>query len=267
MFPLIFSFAVGAIIGSFLNVLSLRFNTGVGIGGRSKCLSCGAHLKWKELIPLLSFVVQRGSCHTCKSKISWQYPLVEFSAGIIFTLILLRFPLDSGSGLFSSGLYLFVTCLLIVISVYDIKHKIIPDQFSYIFIAVAFIHLFIGGSTWFHLPNVWDILAGPILALPFFLLWLFSKGIWMGLGDAKLMVGIGWLLGLNGGINAVVLAFWIATGVSLIWMFSTYRKFKSKTEIPFGPYLILGMYIVLLFGVKVLDVGTITSLFKSYFGI
>ena len=89
----------------------------------------------------------------------------------------------------------------------------------------------------------------------------------MGLGDAKLMVGIGWLLGLNGGINAVVLAFWIATGVSLIWMFSTYRKFKSKTEIPFGPYLILGMYIVLLFGVKVLDVGTITSLFKSYFGI
>src|SRR3989344_606823 len=92
MFPLIFSFAVGAIIGSFLNVVSLRFNTGVGIGGRSKCMSCGTGLTWKELIPLVSFAAQKGSCRKCKSKISWQYPLVEFAAGAVFVLILFVYP-------------------------------------------------------------------------------------------------------------------------------------------------------------------------------
>lgn len=265
--PLIFAFVFGAIIGSFLNVLSLRFGSGLGVGGRSRCMSCGTHLTWKELVPLLSFVAQGGACRSCKSKISWQYPLVEFLAGIIFTLILFKFPPVSLLSTFSTFIYLFITCLMIVISVYDIKHKIIPDQFSYVFIAVTFIHLFIGGSGWFHAPSLWEILAGPILALPFFLLWLFSKGTWMGLGDVKLMIGIGWLLGMGGGVNALILAFWIATVVSLVWIFSAYKRFKPKTEIPFGPYLILGVYLVLLFDIRVLDTGLVIILFKSYFGI
>jgi prepilin signal peptidase PulO-like enzyme (type II secretory pathway) len=82
----------------------------------------------------------------------------------------------------------------------------------------------------------------------------------MGLGDAKLMVGIGWILGIAGTINATILAFWIAAAVSLVWIFVTYKMFKPKTEIPFGPYLILGMYIVLLFGIQVLDVGMLKEI-------
>lgn len=260
-------FVFGVVVGSFLNVVSLRFGTGVGIRGRSKCMSCGTKLSWKELIPLFSFLFQKGSCRTCRSKISWQYPLVEFSAGIVFTMIFFVFPPVSVSAAFSTALYIFVTCVLFVISIYDMKHKVIPDSLSYIFAGTAFVHLFVGGYTWFHIPSIWDILAGPILALPIFLLWLFSRGAWIGLGDAKLLVGVGWLIGLSQGINALILSFWIAAGVSLVWLFWTYKKFKPKTEIPFGPYLVLGLYLVLLFGIRVMDIDSLKFLVGSYFGV
>lgn len=260
IFSLILSFIFGTIVGSFLNVVSLRFNTGVGLGGRSKCMSCGNTLTWKELVPLFSFAMQKGSCRKCKSKISWQYPLVEFIAGAIFVLIFFVFPPVSPLMAFSTVVYLLVTCLLVVISVYDIKHKIIPDQLSYTFILISFIHLFVGGPSWFHIPGPWALLSGPVLALPFALLWLVSKGTWMGFGDAKLVLGIGWLLGISGGVNALVLAFWIAAAISVIWLLATYKKFKPKTEIPFGPYLILGLYLVLLFNIQVIDLSMLKSL-------
>ena len=75
----------------------------------------------------------------------------------------------------------------------------------------------------------------------------------MGLGDAKLVLGIGWVLGLSAGISAIVLAFWIGAVASVAWMYIVFRKIKSRYEIPFGPYLILGMYLVLLFGIQVID--------------
>jgi prepilin signal peptidase PulO-like enzyme (type II secretory pathway) len=87
----------------------------------------------------------------------------------------------------------------------------------------------------------------------------------MGLGDAKLMLGLGWLVGVAAGINAIILAFWIAAVVSVIWLFSTYKKFKSKTEVPFGPYLILGTYLVLLFDINVFDVHMLRDIILSLF--
>jgi leader peptidase (prepilin peptidase)/N-methyltransferase len=262
---LLLSFIFGAIIGSFLNVVSLRFNTGVGLGGRSKCMSCGNSLTWKELIPIFSFAFQKGACKRCRSRISWQYPLIEFMAGAIFVLIFFTFPPISALAATTTLLYLIASSLLIVITVYDIKHKIIPDPLVYSFAAVSLISLFVGGAVWFHAPSWSALIAGPLLALPFALLWLLSKGTWMGLGDAKLVLGIGWLLGLNGGVNAVVLAFWIAAVISVAWLLITYKRFKPRTEVPFGPYLILGLYLVLLFHIQVLDVGLLRDILVSYF--
>jgi leader peptidase (prepilin peptidase)/N-methyltransferase len=264
-FQLILPFLFGIIIGSFLNVVSLRFNTGVTVGGRSKCMSCGTTLTWKELIPLLSFLYQRGACKNCKSKISWQYPLVEFLAGAVFVLIFLKFPPVSAEAAITTLLYIFASCLVVVMTVYDIKHKILPDPFVYTFAFLALASLFVGGNTWFHVPTVSQLIAGPLLALPFALLWLFSKGTWMGLGDAKLVLGIGWILGISGGVNALILAFWIAAIASVTWLLVTYRKLKPRTEVPFGPYLILGMYLVLLFKIQVLDVGLIKEILTGYF--
>ncbi len=253
IFALILPFLFGIIIGSFLNVVSLRFRTGMGIGGRSKCMSCGKELIWLELIPLLSFFIQKGKCRKCKAKISWQYPLVEFMAGAVFVLIFLRFTPISYPTALGTVIQMIIACLLFVIVIYDIKHKIIPDQFVYSFDILAFAGLFVGGSSWWHVPNYESLIAGPLLAAPFAFIWVVSKGKWMGLGDSKLILGIGWMLGINSGINALVLAFWIGAAASIVWLLIAYREIRPRTEIPFGPYLIMGMYLVLLFGVQVIS--------------
>ncbi len=254
------AFIFGAIIGSFLNVVSLRFNTGMGVNGRSKCFSCGKGLVWHELIPIVSFAAQKGRCKKCKSKISWQYPIVEFFSGAIFVLIFVKFPPVDVASAITTVLYLFITAILIVITVYDIKHKIIPDSLSYTFSAIALAGLFFGGVTLFHIPLLINLLAGPLCALPFAVLWAISGGRWMGLGDAKLMLGIGWTLGFVAAISSMVLAFWIGAVVSVAWMMIAFKKVKGNYEIPFAPYLILGMYIVLLTGVSVIDLRPILAI-------
>ncbi len=153
MFPVIplitvLAFIFGCVIGSFLNVVSLRFKTGKGLNGRSMCMSCGKTLTWKELVPVFSFLVQKGKCHGCKSKISWQYPLVELATGTLFALIFwqtLKYATISPAVIAITLIYLISTCLLIVITVYDIRHKIIPDSLVYTFDTLALISVFVGG--------------------------------------------------------------------------------------------------------------------------
>lgn len=263
-FSLILSFIFGTAIGSFLNVISLRFNTGTGIRGRSKCMSCGNILTWKELIPIFSFIWLKRSCSKCRSKISWQYPLVEFTAGAVFVLIFFVFPPVTLLASFTTLVYLLATCLLLVIAIYDIKHKIIPDDFVYVFILLSLLNLVVGGYQWLHMPTISALVSGPLLALPFAFLSFVSRETWMGWGDSKLVLGIGWFLGISGGVNAIILAFWIATVISVVWLFVTYKKFKPKTQIPFGPYLILGMYLVLLFDIRVIDMSMLKQLIISY---
>lgn len=253
-FFLIFSFILGTLIGSFLNVVALRFNTGMTLKGRSKCFSCGNSLSWYELIPIFSFIFQKGSCRKCKSKISWQYPLVEIISGLIFLMIFIVFPPISFETSITTVFYLLITCILLIITIYDIKHKVIPTVLSYTFCILAFIHLFFTPDLHFIIPSLWlQILAGPLIALPFFLLVIFSKETLMGMGDPILMLGIGWILGLSDGINAIIFAFWIAAIISVIWVYIIFRKMKFRYQIPFGPYLILGMYIVLLFSIRVIE--------------
>lgn len=253
-FFLIFSFILGTLIGSFLNVIALRYNTGMTLGGRSKCFSCGKNLTWHELIPIFSFIFQFGKCKKCKSKISWQYPIIELLAGILFVFIFLVFPPNTIYSSVNTLFYIFITCLLLIITIYDIKHKIIPDSLVYTFIVFAFIKLFISPELNFIIPSISSLLAGPILALPFVILFFISKGEWMGFGDAKLVLGIGWVLGIASGLSSIILAFWIGAVVSVIWMYIVFNKIKSKYEIPFGPYLILGMYLVLLFNINIIDI-------------
>lgn len=249
----IFSFILGTLIGSFLNVVALRYNTGMTLNGRSKCFSCGKNLEWHELIPIFSFLYQKGKCKKCKGKISWQYPVIEILAGILFVLIFYYFPPNTIDTSFNTLFYIFITCILLIITIYDIKHKIIPDLLVYTFSIIALLKLFIAPDLSLIMPSLSSLLAGPILALPFALLFLVSRGTWMGLGDAKLVLGIGWVLGINAGISAIILAFWIGAVFSVMWMWIVFKKIKVKYEIPFGPYLILGMYLVLLFGIKVID--------------
>jgi len=249
-------FIFGTIIGSFLNVIINRYNTGISINGRSVCFSCGKKLLWYELVPIVSFLVQGGRCRGCESRISFQYPIIEITTGLLF-LLTYKLQITIHELLY----YWIISSLLIVITVYDFKHKIIPNSFVYAFIILSFLGLFVTFlPVGIYLPNRWELLAGPILAVPFALLWLLSRGTWMGLGDAKLALGIGWLLGLYYGLSAIILAFWIGAvwGIILLIMSHTGlflggKKLTMKSEIPFGPFLVLGMLLIILFNIDVFN--------------
>ncbi len=241
----IFVFAFGSIVGSFLNVIILRYNTGRGINGRSFCFSCGALIRWFSLIPVLSFLVQGGKCRECKSKISWQYPSVELLTGLVFLFIFWKFGFDS-----LLPFYLFISSLLIIISVYDFKHKIIPDGVVYLLIASAFVnlcyqYLFLGDGS-----ALWSLVVGTVMALFLGGLWFFSGGTWMGFGDAKLILALGWLLPPCLGVSAFIFAFWIGAVVGIALTF--FAKARMTSEIPFAPFLIIGFFVALLLNINFL---------------
>ncbi len=263
MLIFVFIFLLGSVIGSFLNVVIYRFNSGKTLGGRSICMSCNKTLSWYELVPVLSFIMQSGKCRKCRSIISYQYPLVEISTGIIFALLAFHFLnilfYSQKTYVFLLGYFALLFSLLIVIAVYDMRHKIIPNKLSYIFAALTFLSLFINHTGLGHLfvtPSFGSLIAGPLYAAPFALLWLGSKGKWMGLGDAKLILGIGWMLGLFATLTALTFSFWIGSVVSLLVMFVQSKKMNLKTEIPFAPFLIIGTLIVFLCNIDVFSLST-----------
>lgn len=245
-------FVLGLIIGSFLNVVIFRLNTERSFGGRSGCMICQNKLCWYELIPLVSFLGLKGRCRNCKAKISIQYPIVELISGLVFAGIFLKFQnifyLNTFAFSISYAYYVTMFSVLLIIAVYDFKHKIIPDSLSFIFGVATFIGLFFFSNYIFypHFPSVLEFLSGILLALPFALLWLISKGTWMGLGDAKLALGLGWLLGFYGILSGAILAFWLGAIVGLFLVIFS-KRYGIKSEIPFAPFLISGVLIAFLF--------------------
>lgn len=269
---IIFTSAVlGVLVGSFLNVVALRYNTGQSLGGRSGCYSCGHQLSWYELVPLFSWLVQKGRCRNCSSRISSMYFLGELTTMVFFALIAAR-GIIAGVDVLTleylvSTLYFFVIfSLLEVILLYDIRHKIIPDGLSAAFGALAFSGLFfitkVDGffsASFFLIPTLWHVLAGLIVPLPFVLIWIISKGQWIGLGDPKLMVGMGFLFGISQGFTAVFVSFWIGAlfAISLMiinkilnkTLLRTGKKSIMKEELPFAPFLIFGVLVTLVFNI------------------
>ncbi len=247
----------GLIIGSFLNVAVLRRGART-ILGRSACMSCGSRLEWYDNIPLVSWLMLRGRCRACGSRISAQYILVEFATGAAFAVI----GAAPVFGLGYKAIFCVIAAALVAIAAYDMRHTIIPDGWVYFFDALALLAmgpvllLNADASLWLYLA------AGPAAALPLFMLWLVSGGRWMGLGDAKLALGIGWLLGPVFGIVSVFFAFIIGALVSVcillplpyirallrgrgIARLSEGRaRFTMKSEVPFGPFLIASCFLL-----------------------
>ncbi len=264
-------FLIGSFVGSFLNVVILRYNTGRGVvNSYSGCLSCGKRLQWFELVPILSFFLQRGRCRGCQTPISWQYPLVELMSGVLFLAVLWKF--DFALTVWAEiGLVLVIFSILVVIGVYDIRHKIIPDGFVFTFIVLSFISLFMSGNTLFSWSVFsWGALwSGPLLFAPFALLWIISRGRWIGFGDAKFAWGMGWFLGGVLGFSALILAFWSGAVVAVMLLFisrftrksSTHRfLITMKSEVPFAPFLIISTILVYLFEWDVVGLSKLLAL-------
>lgn len=244
---------LGAIFGSFLNALLFRFNTGRGffgsMGGRSHCMSCGATLTVRDLVPIFSYLFLRGRCRTCGSKISMQYPLVELAAALLSCMLFVSFfPQDStlwaAQNVVHYAFWLVVWLDILFIVVYDWRHMIIPWSASILLVllSVALLPMYP--------PDFTALAAGPLLAAPLFFISLISWGRWMGWADSIFELSLGWILGLSRGATGLLLAIWIGAivGIGLIALRKS-GTMTLKSEIPFGPFLALGAAIAFFFHV------------------
>ncbi len=239
----LFIFVFGLIAGSFLNVVIFRQGTGRTLSGRSGCLSCGGNLRWYELLPVASFIIQRGRCRQCGSPISWQYPLVELLTGILFAVIYFVFQVSPLMVVF----FWLVSCLLIIIAVYDFRHKIIPNSSVYLLILFGLARA-LATRDWS------GLITGAVIGLLFFAIWRLSVGRWLGFGDVKLALGLGLLTGPMQGLSALVISVWLGAGIGLALialgktgLFSRFKSFTMKSELPFAPFLIAGFLASILF--------------------
>ena len=253
------AFIFGLVFGSFLNVIIYRLKNDLPVSGRSFCPECKAKLKWYDLVPLLSFIWLRGRCRYCHKKISWQYPMVEILSGLIGTLVFsknldnFQFPISNFQSL-NIFYQIFIFSALLVIAIYDARWKIIPNKIIYSAITAVFIfNVFkLLNFETFKFLNIEifirQLLTAIIAFLFFFLIYYFSKGKAMGLGDAKLAFLIGLFLSPILASAAFTLAFIIgaAFGIILIALGKIcpdYRKWGMKSQIAFGPFLVLGAFI------------------------
>ncbi len=230
-FPLIstsFIFLSGAILGSFLNVVILRYPKAPS-GGRSKCPNCRKTLSVWELIPIISFIFLRAKCSKCKKNISVQYPVVELFMGITTLIFLAPLPITSLS-FYISVINICIVALLLILFMIDLRTFILPDLFIILLIISAVIKIILVHTALTF--SLWGIAVGVGFLL---LLWLITKGRGLGIGDIKLMVPLGILFGAAG-TGVLLMSAFIIGGLISIGLLLTH-KVNMKTPVPFGPFL------------------------------
>jgi prepilin signal peptidase PulO-like enzyme (type II secretory pathway) len=242
----IFAFIFGASLGSFANVMADRLRVRSFWGGRSECLTCSKKLSWKELFPIFSFLYQKGRCKFCKTKLSQAYLWSEVVSGILVAI--LANTIVNYTFLFNAQLLMFLLWSLIItisvaIVIYDLKHTIVPFEMASILI---FLGLIFTAYRQICFGFVWaDALSGLIVALPFGLMYLVSRGKWVGFGDVMLYMAFGFLLGLPMGVTTFFYSIWLGAFVSVVLMVVHKKDYNLKSEIPFTPFIIIAALFVL----------------------
>ena len=253
LFPLIL-FILGLFIGSFLGVLIDRLPQNKSILGRSQCDYCNKPLSPIELIPILSFVFQRGKCRSCHRRTSYFYPFVELITGLLFVIVFIYIAGDSQYQISNIKYqidliyYLLVTSGLIAIFFADLKYRIIPDQILFFLTVVSLPYLIFSGA---NLPlHILSAVLGLGILL---ILNIITKGRGMGLGDVKFAAVLGLVLGIPGIILALYLSFLTGAVASIILILWGKKKLRGGT-ISFGPFMALGAFLTLFFSSTLIPV-------------
>ena len=238
---------LGLLIGSFLNVVIYRFPRRESVVlPASHCPHCNHQIKRWENIPVLSYLYLRGKCSSCKAAISSRYPLVEILTGLVFYLTYVKYGLSWDLLVFA-----LFGALLISIAFIDIDHLIIPDSMLVLGLIPGFYLWFSRGAG---LPLTQLIgffgLGLAFLAIRFIGTLVFKKEA-MGLGDVKFAAMAGWVQGWDLSIVSMFLAFFSAT--LLFTMLIPIGVIKRKQEVPFGPFLCLGIWLGMMWGREIID--------------
>lgn len=231
-------FILGTLLGSFFNVVGWRLPKGESIvSPPSHCPKCNHRLKFWELIPILSFFLQKGKCTSCNQKISWFYPLFEFGCGILFVLAYLAY----GWNLELIIVLTFIS-MLIIIMVSDYNFMIIPDEVLIFFGILLCVEIFLIFDAKTLLVSLVDGFISMIIIYGLKLLgdFLFKKES-MGGGDIKLLFIFGLVLGWPSAVLSILLGSIVGLPLCLIILYK-----KKDHIIPFGPLLSIGAIILIL---------------------
>lgn len=250
-------FLLGLTLGSFVNAAVWRIKHKKDLMfGRSECTKCHYTLGWRDLIPLVSWLTLRGKCRKCRKPISVQYPLVELAVAAFFVASLAFWPLgfDGATQLLQFSVWLVAGVMMAILFVYDLKWLILPDKVVFPFIGVsammAILYSLRADSGIEFLGNI----AGSLLILSGFymLIYIYSKGKWIGFGDVKLGIGLALLLS---NWQLALVAFFLANliGTLVFAPLMATKRISRQTHIPFGPFLIIGTVIAMLFGYSIIE--------------
>ena len=242
----IFVTILGALWGSFANVCILRLPEDKGVVvGRSFCPNCKKLIIWKDNIPIISFLLLKGKCRQCKKPISLQYTLVEILSLISFLSIYYYYGISM-----TTLLLIILALIFIIIFFIDLKHFIIPNQITYSLMIIGFFKSFDPFLDRSIFPDYFHSLIGGVCG--YFIIWLLifvykklknKEG--MGLGDAKLLSALGFWFGWISIPFILIFSSLTALGFSLP---SLIKKSKNlSTEIPFGPHLVIGCILYIVF--------------------
>lgn len=232
----------GLLVGSFLNVVACRIPKLESIiSPPSHCPNCQTRLRPLDLIPVFSWLFLRGKCRYCKAAIHWQYPAVEAFTAISWAVVAWRYGWS-----WETFMGLGFVSFLIPLSIIDIREMLLPNLLTYPLIGFALMGRLAVGS-----EPVWSYLAGGIFGAGFLLfLWRVSPYLFgkegMGLGDVKLMAGIGLMVGMKGTILTLFASSFLGLIVGLILQKA--NRLSQQQYVPFGPFLALGGTVSFLFG-------------------
>jgi leader peptidase (prepilin peptidase)/N-methyltransferase len=240
-------FILGLIVGSFCNVCIYRIPRNESIiYPASHCPNCRTKIKPVDNIPLLSYILLKGRCRNCESKISIQYPVVEFLIGLIYVIIYLIYGLS-----IQSLIYIILSSALIIIAFIDLNKQIIPDVISLPGIVIGLILSFFVPYISFINSSLGVVVGGGIILIIGLAGTAIFKKEAMGGGDVKLAAMIGAFLGWRYVIISLFLGFFLG---ALAGIFLILSKIKSKEDVvPFGPFIVLGSFITLLWGEKIIS--------------
>jgi prepilin signal peptidase PulO-like enzyme (type II secretory pathway) len=285
-------FLLGLAIGSFFNVIAFRFKEGQFIfankvvGGRSRCMHCKRTLAWYELVPLFSFLLQLGRCRSCGHRLSLEYPLVEFLAGLLLPLVAFYFfnfkrldylSLATGNHSFmlwgAVAIWSLIFLFLLLLSVIDYREYLIPDEIPYFLAAFGIVWVaclvffsssggkaltfsgsFVGEYAFIFgiLSNIWlnHLLGALAGALTIGAIFFLSRGRAIGFGDVILLGVLGFIFGWPDVVLILLLSFLIGAAVSVVLLI---RRAKGmKDFVPFAPFIALSSLIVFFYGADIL---------------
>ncbi len=242
----LFFFLIGLAFGSFASVIIHRLHTnrrGIFLG-RSECPECHRVLGARDLIPLLSYCINKFKCRFCKKPILFRYPLLEIVMGLGFGITSLLVGFESfGSLIF----YIFIAFTFVTLSFYDLLFQEVADEIALPAIGITLLFMILTKSL-----SLGSLGLGLLVPVFFFgfLFWV-SKGEWLGGGDIRIGALMGALLGRPVILVGLFLGYLLGAIYSLVGMF--FKKLNRKSHIPFAPFLLLGTYIALFWGRDIMD--------------